>query len=100
MKAACSSANAFKKELTSYIYNVVPMWLLCDDAVVSCPQRDTIQMVSSSALLHMLCRSLFRILEKRDKEKSSAILDHMRSQMCRLAHLDSGQQAPKALTWL
>lgn len=38
------------------------MWLLCDDALVSCPQRDTIQTVSSSALLHMLCRSLSRIL--------------------------------------
>lgn len=38
------------------------MWLLCDDALVSCPQSDTIQTVSSSALLHMLCRSLSRIL--------------------------------------
>lgn len=45
--------------------SVVPMWLLCDDAPLSCPQRDTIQTVSSSALLHMLCRSLSRILEKR-----------------------------------
>lgn len=43
----------------------VPMWLLCDDALVSCPQRDTIQTVSSSALLHRLCRSLSRILEKK-----------------------------------
>lgn len=40
----------------------IPMWLLCDDAPVSCPQRDTIQTVSSSALLHTLCRSLSRIL--------------------------------------
>lgn len=42
----------------------VPMWLRCDDALVICPQRDTIQTVSSSTLLHMLCRSLSRILEK------------------------------------
>lgn len=48
--------------------SVLPMWLLCDDALVSCPQRDTIQMVSSSALLHMLCRSLFRILQKTDRQ--------------------------------
>lgn len=43
----------------------LPMWLLCDDAPVSCPQRDTIQTVSSSALLHMPCRSLSCILEKK-----------------------------------
>lgn len=44
------------------------MWLLCDDALVSCPQRDTIQTVSSSALLHMLCRSLSCILERKKKK--------------------------------
>lgn len=43
--------------------HTVPMWLLCD-ALVSCPQRDTIQTVSSSALLHVLCRSLSCILEE------------------------------------
>lgn len=43
------------------------MWLLCDVAMVSCPQRDTKQTASSSTLLHMLCRSLSRILEKGNK---------------------------------
>lgn len=38
------------------------MWLLCEDALVSCPQRDTIQTVSSSALPYMFCRSLSCIL--------------------------------------
>lgn len=48
----------------------VPMWLLCDDALVSCPQRDSTQTVSSSALLHSLCRSLSRILHRKREEKS------------------------------
>lgn len=49
--------------------SILPMWLLCDEALVSCPQRDTIQTVSSSALLHMLCRSLSRILGEKKKKR-------------------------------
>lgn len=79
------------------------MWLLCDDALVSCPQRDTIQTVSSSVLLHRLCRSLSRILEnKRRKNISSSqpYLHLIHTQMCRLlTQVGSGQQAPKALAW-
>lgn len=47
----------------------VPMWLLCDDELVSCPQRDSIQAVSRSTLLHPLWRSLSRILGKRKLTK-------------------------------
>lgn len=55
----------------------IPMWLLCDDALVSCPQRDTIQTVSSSALLHMLCRSLSRILGKKREDKTFSVVSHI-----------------------
>lgn len=37
-------------------------WLLCDVALVICPHRDNMQTMTSSALLHMLCRSRSRIL--------------------------------------
>lgn len=76
--------------------SVVPMWLLCDDALVSCPQRDTIQTVSSSALLHMLCRSLFRILKKRRRRKISHFCITWTVSMWRLAHAN---ELPRALTW-
>lgn len=78
------------------------MWLLCDDALVSCPQRDTIQTVSRSALLHMLCRSLSCILGKKRRQEimsGQAYLHHTNTQMCRLAHLGLCQQAPRALAW-
>lgn len=59
--------------------SILPMWLLCDEALVSCPQRDTIQTVSSSALLHMLCRSLSRILgeKKKREDKTSSVVSHI-----------------------
>lgn len=47
----------------------LPMWLLCEDALVSCPHRDTMQTVSSSVLLHSLCSSCSRILDTKQRGK-------------------------------
>lgn len=61
----CSGWDALEKITLRNTCSVVPMWLLCDDVLASCPQRDTIQTVSSSVLLHRLCRSLSCILENK-----------------------------------
>lgn len=76
------------------------MWLLCDDALVSCPQRDTIQTVSSSALLQGSVGPSPAFWKKR-RQRSATFASHVHSdvQAADLLYVGSCQQAPKALAW-
>lgn len=77
----------------------VPMWLLCDDALVSCPQRDSIQTVSSSALLHSLCRSLSRILDKKRQDKNIISGQSRQSVRCSGLLTQVGSHQPASRTF-